>query len=85
MFRCQLTGEVSAKGEKPVYVVVEKRRKEYFGIRPKKKGKGRFDRSDFYSNEPEKIGEGWEVVKELMIKQSSLERYKDKLEPRWSK
>lgn len=88
MFRCQLTGEVSEKGEKPVFVVVEKRRKEYFGIRPRKsKGKGRFDRGprDFYSNEPEKIGEGWEIVRELKIRQSSLEKFKDRLEPKWSK
>ena len=83
MFRCELTGEVSVKGERPVYITIERRHKEYFGFRPKK---GKFDRAprqEFYSNEPEKIGEGWEIVRELKFKQSSLEKFKDKLEPKW--
>jgi hypothetical protein len=87
MFKCDLTGEISVKGESPVFITIEKRRKEYFGFRPKK---GKFDRDraprqEFYSNEPEKIGEGWEIVRELKVKQSSLEKFQDKLEPKWSK
>lgn len=70
MFRCSVTGQVSKPGESPVFMITGKRLKEYWGLRypdakPSKFGK-----------EPrvEKLGQGYEIVKEVKILRSTLEK-----------
>lgn len=79
MFRCQISKQLSDKGEKPEYIIVEKRKKEYYGVKRKKK----YDRS---IPQEEKIGEGWEIVKVLRVRKSVLEKLAEQgkiPEPKW--
>lgn len=87
MFRCEITGELSEELESPEFVVIEKRKKEYFGIKirkrkfgkkpttSKRKGKSKNNNND--DRRPpviEKIGEGWEIAKTIMVRKSTLEK-----------
>lgn len=76
MFKCEVSGELSEPNEKPEFVTIKKRKKEYYGIRPRKKSKGRFQRNQRRSGPPqvEKLGEGWEIVQELRVRKVTLER-----------
>jgi hypothetical protein len=69
MFRCAITKQVSEAGEKPVFIVTEKRFKEYFGF-PRREGKKGF----YQSSEQVKVAEGWEIVKTIKVRKSTLER-----------
>ncbi len=92
MFYCQITGELSDEGESPVIVVVQKRRKEYYGIKVRKR-RGKPSSSSRPGKTPyqrpgtvEKIGDGWEVVKAINVRRSTLERLEKedkKIECRW--
>jgi hypothetical protein len=64
MFRCEKTGQLSESREKPAMVTVEQRRKEYFEWR-----KDHDLRAHWV-----KVGEGWEIVKEIRVRTSSLEK-----------
>ena len=71
MFRCEVTGEMSKPGESPVFIILEKRFKEYYGVRyPKKRTKSRFNK------EPkiQKLGEGYEIVREAKVLRSTYEK-----------
>jgi hypothetical protein len=81
MFRCAITKQVSEVGEKPVFVVTEKRFKEYLGY-PRREGKKGF----YQSTEQVKISEGWEIVKVIKVRKSTLERLEKEgkaIEERW--
>lgn len=87
MFRCEITGEFSEPFEKPEMVVVQKRKKEYYGVKVRK-GRGRPQRGQRRGPPViEKIGEGWEIVKEVRTRRSVLARLEaegKKIECKWS-
>jgi len=53
MFICQVSGRLSASGEKPVRIVTEKRERVYF-VRTR-------------DGNQKEIGRGWEIVTELLV------------------
>lgn len=73
MFVCELTGEVSKPHESPIFVVLEKRLKEYWGLRYPNRKPSRFGK------EPriEKLGEGYEIVREAKILHSTYLKLKE--------
>lgn len=81
MFRCEVTGELSDPFEKPEFVVIERRRKEYFGVKTKKRFKKKSSSSQRKKSQKvtkklggtiEKIGEGWEISKVIKVRRSTL-------------
>ena len=82
MFRCEVTGELSEEFESPEFVIIEKRKKEYYGVKVRKrkfgkkaptKRKGKV-KPNSRPQQIEKIGEGWETAKTIMVRKSTLER-----------
>jgi 23S rRNA pseudoU1915 N3-methylase RlmH len=86
MFRCELSKQLSEPFEKPILVVVEKRFKEYYGFPFRKFKDKRFSSSQ--QHEPQKLSEGWEIVKTIKVRKSVLERLKQEgkeIEAKWVK
>lgn len=81
MFRCEITNQVSEVGEKPVFVVTQKRFKEYYGY-PRREGKKGF----YQQAEAVKVAEGWEIVKTIKVRKSTLDRLEKEgkmIEEKW--
>lgn len=72
MFKCAINGQVSKPGEKPVRVVLETRPKIYYK-RVKTKEKDEFGVPIFVDQQ---IGEGFEIVKEILVRHDALEALK---------
>lgn len=62
MFICQLSGKVSKPGDKAVKLVVKTRPKTYF-------------EKDRKTGEQRKVGEGTEIVQELIVTEEAYLRY----------
>jgi hypothetical protein len=85
MFRCELSKQLSELHEKPIFVVVEKRFKEYYGVPARKLKDKRFASSQQFE---QKLSEGWEIVKTIKVRKSVLERLKQEgkeIEAKWVK
>lgn len=61
MYRCAISGKVSKSGEPAYKVVLETRPKTYF-------------KKDIKTGEPRKVGEGFEIVKEVIVCRSVYEK-----------
>ena len=75
MFRCEFSNEVSLPGEKPVQVVISKRRKQYkprYDVNRTKNKPTKWDKRDRRqekdpsANDPG--GEGWEITREIAVR-----------------
>lgn len=73
MFKCPISRTSSRPGEKPVKVVLETRPRVYYK-RVKSKEK---DADGLPIWLDIKIGEGFEIVKEIMVRQEALEKLKN--------
>jgi hypothetical protein len=85
MFRCQVTGKISKKGEGQIKLTVQSRPKAYFGFLRDEEGKVVFQRDgegnvlrDENGN-PKKtmvqVGQGFEIVKELTVTKEGYDQY----------
>jgi hypothetical protein len=74
MFRCPITGEVSAPGEKPCTVVLEKRQRAYWNT-PDGKEPAPGDNPVDRDGEPvyRVVGHGSEVVREALVSHKGLQ------------
>jgi hypothetical protein len=85
MFRCELSNQLSEPYEKPIFVVVEKRFKEYHSVSVRKSKDKHFSSSQQHE---QKLSEGWEIAKTIKVRKSALERLKQEgkeIEAKWVK